>query len=163
MRLALIAGVVAVIALSLIAIFLLREPDLAGEISDVTQNAKTTIHLRSNLAVTVDVADSDEERIKGLSGSDPLPANHGLLFIFNADGYPAIWMKDMNYAIDIIWIDREGTIVSIAPSVQPDSYPQIFKPAQPARYVLEMKAGYVDERNVQAGDQTDIHEKFPVR
>lgn len=163
MRALVVAGTAAVIALCLAAFFLLSEPDSASEFSTIVTETKSTIHLRADLAVSVEVADEDDERVTGLSGRDPLPDNHGLLFVFDEDGYPAIWMKDMRFAIDIIWIDREGVIVDIAQAVQPDSYPRTFSPQDEARYVLEMTAGYADARNVRVGDRTDIHEKFPPR
>lgn len=162
MRTLLLGGIVIALALGLAAAFLLNDPAVPGELAEVTQKAKTTIHLRSDLAVAVEVADTPAERTQGLSGRDPLPENTGLLFVFEEDGYPAIWMKDMLFAIDVLWIDKDGTIVSIAPGVTPDTYPQTFKPARAARYVLEMKAGYVEARNVQAGDITDIASKFPT-
>lgn len=161
MRTLLVASIIVAVALGLVAVYVLRNPDIPNELATVTQNAKSTIHLRADLAVSVEVADTADKRMKGLSGRDPLPENTGLLFIFEEDGYPAIWMKDMLFAIDIIWIDAQGQIVSIAPGVTPETYPQTFKPAQAARYVLEMKAGYVEARNVQAGDMTDVAKKFP--
>lgn len=161
MRTLLVSGIVIALALGLGAAFLIGDPAVPGELNEMTEKAKTTIHLRSDLAVAVEVADTPAERTQGLSGRDPLPENTGLLFIFEENGYPAIWMKDMLFAIDIIWIDEDGVIVSIAPGVTPETYPQTFKPARASRYVLEMKAGYVEARNVQAGDVTDIAEKFP--
>lgn len=144
-----------------VALLVVRDPDIAGELGMATKTARTTIHLRESLALSVKVADTPTARVTGLSGSAPLADNHGLLFVFEEDGYPAIWMKDMRFAIDIIWVDREGEIVDIAQNVSPDSYPQTFKPRAPARYVVEVNAGYVESRSVVVGDQTDIAKKFP--
>ncbi|HYF13289.1 MAG TPA: DUF192 domain-containing protein [Candidatus Paceibacterota bacterium] len=105
----------------------------------------------SGTAITFEIADTDEERIRGLSGRPSLRTGHGLLFIFPEEGNHGIWMKDMKFPIDIIWADREGIIVTIARNVSPDTYPQSFYPSKPARYVLELPAGTVDERGILEG------------
>ncbi len=161
MRNAVIVAAIALISLGIFVGLVFRDRSVPADITNVKTDANTTIHLRRDLAVSVEVADTDAELIRGLSGSDPLPENTGMLFIFPEDGYPAIWMKDMRFAIDIIWINSEGAIVSIAPGVTPDTYPQTFKPAQTARYVLEVNAGYADARNLGVGEMTDIPQKFP--
>lgn len=89
----------------------------------------------------VTIADTGESRRKGLSGRAPLARECGLLFVFNYDGYHAIWMKNMRFSIDVIWIDNTGIVVHIERGLVPDSYPQTFVPASPARYVLEVAAG----------------------
>ncbi len=89
----------------------------------------------------VTVADTNETRRQGLSDSAPLAADRGMLFIFERDGRHGIWMKDMRFALDIIWISRFGAVVHIERSVHPDTYPRAFTPDKPAKYVLEISAG----------------------
>lgn len=63
--------------------------------------------------IRVDIADTVVTRTQGLSGRTSLAETDGMLFVFeNADRY-GFWMKDMNFAIDIIWIDPEKNIVYI--------------------------------------------------
>ncbi|HVU75825.1 MAG TPA: DUF192 domain-containing protein [Candidatus Paceibacterota bacterium] len=102
--------------------------------------------------VSVQLATTEAQREQGLSGTQPLAADHGMLFVFPQDGQYHFWMKDMNYALDIIWIDGDGRIVSIAPSLSPDTYPQSFGPNAPARYVLEVSAGFAAAHGVKVGD-----------
>ena len=91
--------------------------------------------------VKVELARTPPEQEKGLSGRTSLPDDHGLLFIFDhADKY-GFWMPDMKFPIDMIWIDSNWQIVSIAPSVTPESYPHVFTPKAPASYVLEVSSG----------------------
>ena len=99
------------------------------------------------------VADTPEERTQGLSGTKPLRDFQGMLFIFDEPGFPGIWMKDMNYAIDIFWISDEFEIVHIEHSVSPDTYPRSFRPSKPARYVLETKAGLARKYGVEVGEE----------
>jgi uncharacterized membrane protein (UPF0127 family) len=98
--------------------------------------------------IPVAVADTDEERELGLSGTAVLPQNAGKLFIFNAPGKYGFWMKDMRYAIDIIWIDESFRIVGIAEGILPGTYPEVFYPPSPVKYVLEVNAGFSTAHNL---------------
>ncbi len=110
-----------------------------------------TIHL-GDQAIRVSVADTPESRQKGLSGRAGLAPDEGILFVFPQDGKHGFWMKDMRFSIDILWLNADGRIVHIAKSVSPSTYPQSFVPTKPARYVLEVLAGYVTEHGVAIGD-----------
>lgn len=106
--------------------------------------------------VRVYIADTPEEQQKGLSVFNRLPPGTGMLFVFDQDDTYGIWMKDMKFAIDIIWIDAEGRIIDIVQHATPESFPQVFTPRAPARYVLETRSGFVEERNVNASDLVDL-------
>ena len=90
----------------------------------------------------VEVARTEEQLTTGLSRRRSLKEGTGMLFIFDTEGAHAIWMKDMRFPLDIVWIDENGKVVHIAEDVSPDTYPQSFSSPTPARYVLEVPAGY---------------------
>lgn len=102
------------------------------------------------------VADSDDERSLGLSGHAPLKPREGMLFEFDEDGMYGFWMKDMLFSIDIVWLSIDGTIVSIVSHASPESYPTVFKPDRPARYVLELPAGTAATLGVKIGDRVGL-------
>jgi len=102
--------------------------------------------------ITVDVADSPSERTQGLSGRASLRPGSGLLFIFDEAAIHGIWMKDMYFAIDIVWVADNMQVVHIEQNVTPDTYPTVFKPKSPARYVVEVPAGFVAEEGIKMGD-----------
>ena len=134
-----------------------RDPEFISEGNTVTtQLAQKTVSFRTGRSIVVEVADTESARIKGLSGRQSLGDNRGLLFVFETDGYHSMWMKDMNFAIDILWINAEGKIVTIAPSVGPESYPDSFSPTSKARYVLEIPASYTEIYNIKEGDVVDF-------
>ncbi len=60
-------------------------------------------------------------------------------------------MKEMYVPLDIVWLSDTGTIVGIDQAVQPDTYPHVFYPPQPVRYVLEMHAGAAQEHGWKVG------------
>ena len=102
--------------------------------------------------ITVEVVSSPADLQKGLSGRQSLPKRHGMLFLFKDSAYHGIWMKDMLMSIDIVWINEFNEIVYIERNVSPNSYPNVFRPQTPARFVLELPAGFVDQHWLKAGD-----------
>lgn len=110
-----------------------------------------TIYIGSS-AISVTVADTEAERIQGLSGVTSLREREGKLFIFDRDSRYGIWMKDMKIPLDIMWIDKDLRIVHIAENVQPDTYPEVFSSESDARFVLEMNAFFVSSLRVKTGD-----------
>ena len=87
----------------------------------------------------------------GLGGRDSVPSHYGMLFVFTTDDRYGFWMKDMRVPIDIFWLDSLGQVVSIARRVATSTYPHVFYPVVPARYVLETAAGFADTYGVATG------------
>lgn len=102
--------------------------------------------------VLASVASTMSERIIGLSGTSFLPQELVKLFVFDAPGLHSIWMKDMNYSLDIIWADDDEKIVYIEEDVQPESFPNFFTPNVPAKYVIETNAGFVARNQIEVGE-----------
>ena len=106
----------------------------------------------NGVTIGVVLSKTPEERTQGLSERGTLPANEGMLFLFDSTDYHAFWMKDMRFPIDIIWIDESHAIVDIAKNVLPESFPASFIPSKAARYVLEVNANFVDRNGIAIGD-----------
>ena len=119
----------------------------AGSVSTVSIGGTT---------VAVDVAATKAAREHGLSGRLALAPNTGLLFMFDQDGLWGFWMKDMLFSIDIIWTNAAGRVVTIAPNLSPQTYPQVFYPTAPARYTLEVPAGFAAAHNIQEGSMMNV-------
>lgn len=111
--------------------------------------------------ISVEVASNSAEKSKGLSGRKTLGKNEGMLFVFAKDTQPSFWMKDMNFSIDIIWIN-DGKIVQIdknVPNPPPgtaDSQLPLFSPNETIDYVLEVNAGFSEKNIFQVGDPVDL-------
>jgi hypothetical protein len=103
------------------------------------------------------IADTDDERAQGLSGTNEIPAEVAKVFIFETAAKWSFWMKDMNYPIDIFWLDENGVVVHIEESVSPETYPEkSFMPPVPALYVIETKAGFAQGNNIMVGISADM-------
>lgn len=100
----------------------------------------------------VEIADTEEKHSKGLSGRESLPAETVLLFDFSRSDYWGIWMKDMNFPIDIIWLDKQYKVLDVIMNASPNSFPKVYKPHAPAAFVIETNTGFAVENNVQPGD-----------
>ncbi len=112
--------------------------------------ATTTISSEAAL-IRVEVAESGEEKTQGLSGRNCLDPDSGMLFTYDHSGDYCFWMKDMKFAIDIVWLDDEKKVVTIKDGVHPDTYPQSFCPDRPARYIVEVAAGKAADYGWQVG------------
>jgi len=108
--------------------------------------------LIGNREINVILVQTSEKRQMGLSGRTNLPANTGMLFVFETPGTYGFWMKDMLFSIDMIWVSADKRIIYIEKSVSPDTFPKAFSPKDPALYVLEVKAGFSDKNNIKVGD-----------
>lgn len=79
-----------------------------------------------------------------------------MLFIFEEPGLYGFWMKDMKFDIDMIWLDKKGTVVHLEAAVPADSYPQIYYPSVPASYVLELNSGESEQLGLDIGDIVNL-------
>jgi uncharacterized protein len=125
-------------------------------LTDLASPKKQTITVNNRGTFTVDIADTDATRSRGLSGREPLKSDQGMLFKFDTLDRYGIWMKQMNFSIDIVWFDTNGKIIWIESDVPPDSYPHIFIPPSPAKYVLELNSGIAARRGFVIGDQLEF-------
>ncbi|MBN2198104.1 DUF192 domain-containing protein [Candidatus Wolfebacteria bacterium] len=120
-------------------------------------NNKAQVNIGS-LEIPVEVVKDSISRAKGLSGRQSLDAESGMLFIFKKAGFYSFWMPDMNFPIDIIWINN-GKVVDITSDI-PNEFnilnPKNYKPSFPAQYVLEVNAGFAKKKNIKIGDLVSI-------
>lgn len=120
------------------------------EVNPPLPTAPMVIAGRVNL--TVELARTPEEHIRGLSGRSGLKSRHGMLFIYDRPQPVSIWMKDMRFPLDILWI-RDGRIVKIekrAPPLTPTGPERIYTAT--ADLVLEVPAGFADRERIRVGD-----------
>lgn len=106
---------------------------------------------------STEVVRTDASRAKGLSGRSSLARHQAMLFVFDSDDTWGIWMKEMKFPIDIVWLDERKTVVHIEHNVHPDAEPYtVYKPQKPARYVLEIPAGMAKENQIREGVRAEF-------
>jgi len=106
-------------------------------------------------AVEVEVARTPAARRQGLSGRAGLAPGTGLLFLHPEPARHAYWMKDMRFAIDIVWL-RDGRIVDVSHRVPPLATGEVepartWSPRVAADAVLELPAGYARAHGFDVG------------
>lgn len=113
---------------------------------------------------TVEIADSDEERARGLMFRDSMPAERGMLFIHDIEEPQGYWMKNTKIPLDILYFDSAKRLVSQQRDVPActlgdrcPSYPS----NAPARYVLELNAGQAEAMNLQDGAELKLAPDIP--
>lgn len=113
--------------------------------------------LPNGAVINVAVADDESERIQGLSGVEKLPEDEGMLLAFPYAGQHGIWMKEMNFPIDILWLDEDGRVVNVVEHApvpeeeKADSELVIYHNDEPAKYVLELAAGMARNAGIDVG------------
>ncbi|APX97253.1 DUF192 domain-containing protein [Natronorubrum daqingense] len=108
--------------------------------------------------VDAEVADTASERYTGLSDHDSLEDDSGMLFVHSDEGERTYVMRDMDFGIDIIFVDADGEITSIetAPEPEADEAGEDHEYTGHAQWVLEVPEGYADEHGIEAGDEIEI-------
>ena len=106
--------------------------------------------------IKVDIADTPEKQTQGLSGRPSLREDEGMLFIFKNPGLYSFWMKDMNFAIDMIWIGEDMRAVHIKKDARPEDGLTPFGPKVNSKYVLEVVSGFSDKYGLKEGDLAEF-------
>ena len=117
-----------------------------------------TVTFREGVQVRAEVVDTPPAVERGLMFRESLPPNEGMLFVFEQTGVYPFWMKNTLIPLDIIWLDEDWRIVSIAAAVPPcraDPCPT-YPPAGPARYVVEVNAGFTRTHGIVRGDRVVV-------
>lgn len=101
----------------------------------------------------LDIANTEAAREVGLSGRTNLADNRGMLFVFDHPQTVCMWMKDMRFSIDMVWVDEGKRVTLLESGVEPGSYPKSFCVDMTARYVVELAAGQAKRAGIKPGTQ----------
>lgn len=124
---------------------------------------KTTVTLPDGFKVKAEISDTPQKTEKGLMHRKELAENKGMLFIFDRPGPRVFWMKNTLISLDIIFINADKTVYSIAHNV-PRSY--VYTPDNQVayvqgfgQYVLEAPAGTARKHNITEGSPIEFNIK----
>lgn len=113
------------------------------------ENTKVTIN---NKEFFIEIADDNLKRKKGLGERKFMCENCGMLFIFPEKNQYSFWMKNMNFDLDILWLEDEK-VVFIEKNVSYKNQKIIYKPEIISDSVLELNAGNVNKFEIKIGDR----------
>ena len=99
----------------------------------------TTVEVGS-VAFVVEVASNDAQRMRGLMFREAMPADHGMLFVFEQELPLSFWMKNTRIPLDMLYFDRAARLVSIQRNVPPcvTAYCPSYAAEGPSQFVLEL-------------------------
>ncbi|MFZ9003158.1 MAG: DUF192 domain-containing protein [Robiginitalea sp.] len=125
-----------------------------GELSilDAETNAPLT-------KLDIEIASTDYEIQTGLMYREDMGNKQGMLFVFSEEAPHSFYMKNTLIPLDILFIDRELTIVKIHRNAEPLNEAGIPS-GGPVQYVLEVRAGMSDHWGLEEGDRIQ-YEKSP--
>jgi len=93
------------------------------------------------------IAETTEQRNRGLMHVRSLPETTGMLFLYDFDAHLSMWMKNTYISLDILFVRADGTVSSIAHDTEPLSLISIAA-LEPVRYVLELNAGVAEKLSI---------------
>lgn len=131
----------------------------ANNLDFFPQYNKTTISI-NGFKVLLAIASTDEQRIKGLSGLEKLDENEGMLFMFNEPSRQGFWMNEMNFPIDIIWLDSNSKVVHIEKNLEPCRIFMtcpVYEPQLDSLYVIELRSDFTNDHSIKNGMKINLN------
>jgi len=107
------------------------------------------------IGIDIEIAQSSYEIEQGLMHRRSLPANGGMLFIFDNEHYRTFWMKNTYLSLDILFLNADKEIIRIRKKADPLSEISIPSGGK-AMYVVEVLAGFTDAYNIRVGDHIEF-------
>ncbi len=103
------------------------------------------------------VAEISHHQRKGLGGRESLEEYDGMVFLFSYSDKHTMVMRNMEFPIDIVWLEK-GVVVDIAPNIQAEpSVPEAnltkYYPRKSANLVIELPTGWVEKNDLRIGDK----------
>lgn len=110
---------------------------------------------KGKVSIEIEVADTDDKRMRGLMFRKDLPENRGMLFAFKETRPVLMWMKNTPLPLDMVFLGGNGHISTIQRNTEPYSE-AIISSGEPAAFVIELRAGTAKKLGLAVGDRV-IH------
>jgi uncharacterized membrane protein (UPF0127 family) len=107
--------------------------------------------------IELEVAKTQQEQARGLQFRENLPSDRGMLFPVEPAAAVQLWMKDVNFPLDMIFL-HDGLVIEIAEQVPPcesDLCP-LYGPDQTVDAVVEVAGGLTERLGIEKGDRVEI-------
>jgi uncharacterized protein len=143
----------------------LRIPSIGAFVAFVLVLSSCEYHLAS-MPITIDghtfqveIADTPQERERGLMFRKSMPDDHGMLFIFSGDQQLSFWMKNTEIPLAVAYVSEDGTIREIH-HMKPHSLEPI-ESDHSVRYALELNDGTFAHLGISVGDKIVFSQALP--
>ena len=121
--------------------------------------SESRLSIANKLSLNIKIADNDSARMKGLMFVKNLPENEGMLFIMEDEAQVNMWMKNTYIPLDMIFINSNKEIVSMAENTKPLST-EIISSKNKVKYVLEINGGLAKKSGLKIGDKINYQEVY---
>ena len=102
--------------------------------------------------IDIEVADNNQRRARGLMYRKSLPADAGMLFVFDEEEIQGFWMKNTYIPLDMLFVNADNEIITIHTNTAPLKEWN-YASTRPALYVVEVNAGYCAQKQITEGDK----------
>ncbi len=135
-------------------------PSGSTDKNDLSSMRTVPIVITGRATYTAYVADTSDTQLVGLMNTTEaeLPESHGMIFVFEGDEYRSFWMRNTIIPLDIAYIQSSGRIVKTY-TMQPLNESGYYS-VEPARFVLEVRAGQFSAKGIVEGDHVEIPAEF---
>jgi len=100
----------------------------------------------------LEIVSTAESQQKGLGSRRNMASDRGMIFVFDPPATQCFWMKDMQFPLDIIWLNSAKQVTKVAANVSPSSYPEKYCSDNATKYVIEINAGEAKKADIAVGD-----------
>ncbi|MFN7975447.1 MAG: DUF192 domain-containing protein [Acidobacteriota bacterium] len=135
---------------------------LAASLAAAGELAPVTVKLPSGTALRGELAQDDDDRARGLMfrTEEQFQPDQAMVFLFETMELQSFWMKNMNFAIDIVWLSPEMKIVHVERDVPPCTKEErdcpLYTPVQKAQLVVELYRGTYAKEKLKVGDAIEV-------
>ncbi len=148
------AGAIVAVMVAAVLHFSLQSPPVGGNVAMLlaVDPAPLVVETKTGeQSYTIEIADSEAERERGLMFRETMDDGHGMLFVIEATQQVAFWMRSTPLPLDMVFIGQDGIVADIGRG-KPMSE-TIVEASVPVRFVLELKAGIAEKAGIKRGDR----------
>ncbi|HEV3110041.1 MAG TPA: DUF192 domain-containing protein [Candidatus Binataceae bacterium] len=111
--------------------------------------------------VSVEIAQTNPQRERGLMYRSQLPADAGMLFIFKAPSHVSFWMHNTQIPIDMLFAGSDRRVIGIIANAEPYSDASLDVSGN-SQYVLEVNGGFCKQHGIKVGDRLEFYDFSPA-
>ena len=129
---------------------------------DAVRVPVTVAAARGDVTFQAELADTPDERTKGLMFREHMDEAHGMLFLFPSEQPRSFWMKNTLIPLDMIFIKADRTILGVVAEAEPETTVSRSVPGA-SQFVLEINGGRAAELGIEAGQEVRFVVPLPSR